>query len=372
MRRINLNLWFLVGLLTLAVTVGCPPAEEGGDSSSDNSAASEGSEEDGSDASDGEEGTSDLEGKIEIDGSSTVYPISQAVAVEFMKKYPKVNVTVGVSGTGGGFKRFSKGETDVSDASRPIKDSEFDLCKEAGIDFIEVPVAYDGLSIVINPENDFVESLTVDDLKKIFLAPGAKTWKEVNDAWPEEEIKVYAPGQDSGTYDYFFGDVVNKDERGQPRDEGISFNEDDNALVDGVAREKYAIGFFGCSYYFENTERLKATPIVDPKTDKAVSPTPETIESGEYAPFSRPLFIYLKVKSLESPAMKEFAEFYLATAGKTSAEVGYVALPDTIYEAGYSRYENRLSGTHYLDENMEKRSGPLATVYVEENLTTIN
>lgn len=361
MRRSSMNMWTLAALLVLGLTTGCPSEPGGGNSGTDGGASTMGDN----------GGASDLEGKVEIDGSSTVAPISQAVAVDFMKEYPKVKVTVGISGTGGGFKRFTKGETDVSDASRPIKDSEFKLCQEAQVDFIELPVAYDGLSVVINPKNEFVKKLTIDDLKKIFLAPGAKVWKEVNAAWPDETIKIYAPGKDSGTYDYFFSDVVNRDGKGQPRDEGVSFNEDDNALVDGVAREEFAIGFFGCSYYFENTGKLTAVPIVDPKTGEAVSPTSETIESGEYAPFSRPLFIYLNAKSLDSPAMKQFTEYYLSNAGKLSAGVGYVALPDDIYERAYSHYENKLTGTHYLTPEMEKRSGALTDVYVEENLLKV-
>lgn len=308
----------------------------------------------------------ELEGKVEIDGSSTVYPISEAAAEKFRGKYPNVRVTVGVSGTGGGFKRFTKGETDISDASRPIKDKEFKLCKKSYVDFIELPVAYDGLSIVINPENDFAGTLTVDQLKKIFLAEGgAKTWKDVNPAWPDKEIKVYAPGKDSGTFDYFFGDVVAK-KSGTPRSKGVSFSEDDNVLVTAVKSEKYAIAFFGCSYYFENKDSLKAVKIVNPKTGDAVSPTPETIETGKYAPFSRPLFIYVNINSLRSPAVKKFVEFYLDNAGDLAEQVDYVALPEELYDRAIMHFEDRLTGTHFLTSDLKKRSGSLTELYNED------
>lgn len=369
---------FAAFALSTLIVAGCAPTDST-DSSIPTDGGSDESTTDGgdenstaeNDAGDADSSESELEGKIEIDGSSTVYPISEAAAKQFMGKYSKVDVTVGVSGTGGGFKRFTKGETDISDASRPIKDSEFKLCREQSIDFIELPVAYDGLSIVINPKNEFVEQLTVDDLKKIFLAGGgAKTWKDVNEAWPKEEIKIYAPGKDSGTFDYFFEDVVNKDGKDAPRSEGVSFNEDDNALVDGVARDQFAIGFFGCSYYFENKEKVKAVKIVNPNGD-AIAPTADTIESGEYAPFSRSLFIYVNVESLKSPAMKKFVEFYLDNAPELAETVKYVALPETLYDAAYTHYEDRISGTHFLTSEFEKRSGALEEIYTEENLLKV-
>ncbi|GAA5505367.1 PstS family phosphate ABC transporter substrate-binding protein [Novipirellula caenicola] len=313
-----------------------------------------------------------IEGAVEIDGSSTVAPISEAAAEAFGKNFKNVKVTVAISGTGGGFDRFTNGEIDISDASRPIKDSEFKVCKEKGVSFVELPIAYDGLSIVINKENDFVEQLTVDELKKIFLREGgAKTWKDVNPEWPELPIKIYAPGTDSGTFDYFFGDVVAKDdEHEHPRDD-MSVSEDDNVLVTGVAGEKGAIGFFGASYYFANVDKIKAVKIVDPNTGKAVAPTPETIENGEYAPFSRPLFIYVKTDSMKRPEVKQFLEFYLREAGKLAEMVDYVALPDSMYEVVRAHYEERITGTHYLTAELEKRSGPLAELYTTENVVDI-
>ncbi len=310
-----------------------------------------------------------LQGAVKIDGSSTVAPISVAAADAFEKEFPNVRVTVATSGTGGGFKLFTRGEIDISDASRPIKDSEFTACRENDVSFIELPVAYDGLSIVVNRENDFVEQLTVEDLKKIFLREGgAKTWQDVNDAWPELEIKIYAPGTDSGTSDYFFGDVVAKDEENEhPRDD-MTPSEDDNVLVTGVAGERGAIGFFGASYYFANKNKIRAVKIVNPETGEAVAPTPQTIESGEYAPFSRPLFIYVNADSLKRPEMRKFVEFYLEHASELAEKVDYVALPPEIYELADNRYQDRLAGTHFLTPDLKKRIGPLVEMYTTENL----
>lgn len=313
-----------------------------------------------------------IEGQVVIDGSSTVAPISEAAAEAFEQVFKNVKVTVATSGTGGGFGRFSKGETDISDASRPIKASEFKVCKESKVSFVELPIAYDGLSIVVNKENDFVAQLTVEDLKKIFLQEGGvKTWKDVNPEWPDIEIKIYAPGTDSGTFDYFFGDVVAKDEENEhPRDD-MSVSEDDNVLVTGVAGEKGAIGFFGASYYFANRDKIKAVRIVNPETGKANAPTPESIESGDYAPFSRPLFIYIKDDSLRRPEVKQFVEFYLKHAPSLAQKVDYVALPQELYELATQHYEDRLMGTHYLTPEMEKRSGSLLEVYTTDNLLGI-
>lgn len=304
-----------------------------------------------------------LSGKVELDGSSTVYPISEGIAEGFEKDNPGIKVTVAQSGTGGGFKRFTKGETDISAASRPITAEEQKACEENNIEYIELPIAYDGLTVVVNKENDFVEQLTVDDLKKIYLAESAaKTWKDVNSEWPDLAIKVFSPGTDSGTFDYFH-EVLDKkkDMRGD-----MSTSEDDNQLVTGVAGEKGAIGFFGASYYFTNKDKLKAVAIVN--QGKAVLPTPETIESGEYAPFSRPLFIYVNLASAKRPEVKKFVAYYLKNAADMASKVQYVALPEEIGKRGLEHFENRLSGSHYLDEEGNKRSGSLDKVYVKENL----
>jgi len=302
---------------------------------------------------------SKMTGAIAIDGSSTVYPITEAVAEEFAEVAPKVRVSVGISGTGGGFKRFCGGETDISDASRPIKKKEFDLAKENKIDFIEVPVAYDGLTIVVNKENDWVDFLTVDELKKIFLDDSkVKIWSDVRAGWPDTPIKIYAPGTDSGTFDYFKEVVAGK--KGSIRSD-MSVSEDDNVLVRGVSGNKGAIGFFGCAYYFENENKLRAVPIDG--GSGPIIPTKVTIENGTYAPFSRPLFIYVATKSMEKPEMVAFVDFYLDNAGDLAEEVGYVRLPKGVYSRAKSNIAKGRIGTKYLDSEGEKVHGSLVSVY---------
>lgn len=224
----------------------------------------------------------DLAGKIRIDGSSTVYPISEMAAASFKKLFPKVSISLGQSGTGGGFKRFSVGDCDISDASRPIKASELEACRANGISFIELPVAYDGLTIVVNPKCTFIKSLSVDQLRKIFLADGAaRTWKDVDSSWPNQTIKVFAPGTDSGTFDYFKEVLVGTTSVSMRGD--MSTSEDDSILVNGVTGDPNAIGFFGAAYYFQNQDKLRAIPIVNPDNGQAVAPNAKTIEDGSYA-----------------------------------------------------------------------------------------
>jgi len=304
-----------------------------------------------------------LRGAVDIDGSSTVYPITEAVAEEFRSEAPNVRVTVGISGTGGGFKRFAIGEIDVSDASRPIKDAEFKAATDNGIEFIEIPVSYDGLSIVINKDNTWARDITVDELKKIFLEQGAaKTWKDVRADWPAEPIKVFAPGTDSGTYDYFKEVVAPKGESIRP---DMSTSEDDNVLVTGVSGNKGAIGFFGCAYYFENQDKLGILPVVN-SDGQAVKPSPEAIEDGSYNPFSRPLFIYVNKASADRPEVDAFVNFYLDNAAQLAAEVGYVSLPSTVYETARKRYENRVAGSCYWTEDMKPIKGSVTKVYKAE------
>jgi phosphate transport system substrate-binding protein len=308
-----------------------------------------------------------LRGKVEIDGSSTVYPISEAAAAGFNKKYPNVQVNVGVSGTGGGFKRFTKGETDISDASRPIKDSEFKAARAAGVSFYELPVAYDGLTLVVHKDNDWIDRLTLDEIKKIFTTEGgAKTWSQVRSGWPKTEIQIFAPGTDSGTFDYFKEVVVGKS-GGSLRND-MSTSEDDNVLVTGVSGSPNSIGFFGVAYYEENKDKLKSVPIVNPAIGEAVSPTSETIENGSYAPFSRPLFIYVNAKSFNRPEVRSFVAYYLTSAGKLAARTGYVALPSSIYQSAMQRCRMKQIGTHYLTNSLEKRSGAVTDLYKPENL----
>ncbi len=301
----------------------------------------------------------ELKGEIAIDGSSTVYPITEAVAEEFREVAPKVRVTVGISGTGGGFKRFVIGETDISDASRPIKDKEYKAAIENGIEFIEIPVAYDGLSIVVNKDNTWAKDITVDEIRKIYLEKhAAKTWKDVRPEWPDIEIKVFGPGTDSGTYDYFH-EVVGKKESIRP---DMNTSEDDNVLVTGVAGNKGAIGFFGCAYYFENQDKLGVLAVVN-KDGKAVKPNHTTVEDGSYNPFSRPLFIYVNADSVDRPEVDEFVQFYLDNAAELSDEVGYVRLPSSVYETARQRFENRVTGSCYWTDDMKPIKGPVTKVY---------
>lgn len=314
----------------------------------------------------GREANSELKGDIKIDGSSTVYPISEAAAAAFKKLFPNVNTTVGKSGTGGGFKRFQSGETDISDASRPIKAEEMKNCQSNDVAFVEIPIAYDGLTVVVHKDNDFVDTLTVEDLQNIFLADRkAMKWSDVNEAWPDEAISIYAPGTDSGTFDYF-KEVMGKD--AAIRDD-MTTSENDDVLVNGVAGSKNAIGFFGAAYYFQNMDSLKAVAIVNPETGDAVLPSDETIENGTYAPFSRPLFIYVNRDSLNKPQVSQFVEFYLVKAADFASQVGYVALPGSVYQAGLDNFMDENTGTHYLTDEMEKRSGPVTDVYQPSNLT---
>ena len=314
-----------------------------------------------------------LRGNVVIDGSSTVYPITEAAAAAFRKEYPNVNITVAVSGTGGGFKRFAIGETDISDASRPIKGKEFKHAKENGVRFVELPVALDGLSVVLNPDNTWVEHLTVEDLKAIYLETGkARRWSDLNPEWPDETIKVYSPGTDSGTFDYFREVVAGKQGNFRP---DMSVSEDDNVLVTGVFGDKYAIGNFGASYYFENKDKLRAAAIVNPTTGEPVLPTPTNVVSGDSFPLSRPLFLYANLTSLRRPAMRKFVEFYLEHAGEFAQQVQYVPTSDRIAEVAKGILKRRRAGTVFVTAKMQgdgliygKREQPLDVAYAEANL----
>jgi phosphate transport system substrate-binding protein len=268
---------------------------------------------------------------VRVDGSSTVFPITEAVAEDFQKaKDHKVRVTVGISGTGGGFKKFCRGETDVSNASRPILKKEIDDCKAAGIEYFELPVAYDAITVVVNPKNGFVKQLTVVELKKMWepAAQAAVTrWSQVNPQWPDRPMKLFGPGADSGTFDYFTEAVVGKSKSSRG---DFTASEDDNVLVQGVSRDVNGLGYFGFAYYLENRDKLRAVPIVNGK-GQAVVPSMEAVEKGLYAPLSRPIFIYVSERSLGKPEVREFVEFYLKNGAALAKEVKYVPLPESAY-----------------------------------------
>jgi phosphate transport system substrate-binding protein len=284
---------------------------------------------------------------VKIDGSSTVYPITEAVAEEFQAfKKGKVKVTVGISGTGGGFKKFCRGETDISDASRPITKSEMDTCKGENIEYIELPVAYDGLAVVINPKNTWVKSFIVADLKKMWepSAQGKVTkWNQIRPEWPAVELKLFGPGSDSGTFEYFTEAVVGKakSSRGD-----FTASEDDNVLVQGVSGDKGAIGYFGLAYYEENKDKLKIVPIDGGKGP--IVPTEKTVEDGSYQPLSRPLLIYVNKASVSKPEVKEFVEFYLKNAAKLVKEARYITLPAKAYKLAEERFAKMKTGTIFM------------------------
>ena len=285
---------------------------------------------------------------VKIDGSSTVYPISEAVAEEFQKsKQGKIRVTVGISGTGGGFKKFCRGETDISDASRPITASEMKACAAAGIKYVELPVAYDALTVVVNPKNTWIKEFKVEELKKMW-EPGAQgkvtRWKQVNQAWPDRALKLFGPGADSGTFDYFT-DAINGKEKASRGD--FTASEDDNVLVQGVSRDVGAVGYFGLAYYAENKDKLKAVPIVNKGSSKAVMPSLETVMDGTYQPLARPIFIYVSDKAMARPEVKEFVEYYLAHGAKLSREVGYVPLGKQHYDLALKNFTARKLGTGF-------------------------
>jgi len=286
---------------------------------------------------------------IQVDGSSTVFPISEAVAEEFQKANQNVRVTVGISGTGGGFQKFCRGETDISDASRPIRPAEIESCQKAGIEYIELPVAYDGLAVVVNPKNTWASSVTVDELKTLW-APEAQgkilRWNQVRAAWPNREVRLFGAGVDSGTYDYFTEAIVGKE--GASRGDFTS-SEDDNVLVQGVGSDELALGFIPFAYVEQNQSRLKLVPVDDGKADNGagpLSPSAETVRNGTYQPLSRPLFIYVARKAAERPEIQRFVEAYFA-APDLIREVGYVELTPQIYDLAKKHFADRKVGTAF-------------------------
>jgi phosphate transport system substrate-binding protein len=282
---------------------------------------------------------------VKVDGSSTVFPVTEAVAEDFQKaKKGAVKVTVGISGTGGGFKKFCRGEIDVSNASRPILAKEMGECKSAGIEYVELPVAFDALTVVIHPKNSFIKQLTVAEMKKMW-EPAAQgkvmRWNQVNPSWPDAPMKLFGPGADSGTFDYFTEAVVGKSKSSRG---DFTASEDDNVLVQGVSRDANALGYFGYAYYIENKDKLKAVPIVNEK-GQAVLPSLEAVEKGIYTPLARPIFIYVSVKALAKPEVREFTQYYMTHGAKLAKEVKYVPLPASAYKLAWEHVQHGKKGT---------------------------
>jgi phosphate transport system substrate-binding protein len=275
---------------------------------------------------------------IKMDGSSTVFPVAEAMAEEYqISKRGKVRVTVGIGGTGGGFKKFCRGETDFSNASRPILKGEMELCRQAGIKYLEIPVAFDALTVVVNPQNTWVKTLTVADLKKMW-EPAAQgrvtTWKQVRAEWPAERLMLFGPGADSGTFDYFT-EAVNGKAKASRGD--FTASEDDNTLVQGVESNKNALGYFGFAYYAAHKDKLRAVAIDG--GNGPVAPSLEAVTKGTYNPLSRPLFMYVKESSLKRPEVREFVQFMLTEGSELVAEVGYLPLPKQAYELAWKHVQ---------------------------------
>jgi len=319
-----------VGLLAVTLTA-C-----GGGTSSDGSAAPGGT------------------ALVTLDGSSTVFPISEAVAEEFQKAVKNVNVTVGISGTGGGFQKFCRGEIDIADASRPISASEVAACAKTGIEFIEMPVAYDGIAIAVNPKAEWADKITVAELKTLF-APEAqgqvKKWNQVRASWPDREIHLFGAGVDSGTYDYFTEAIMGKAKASRG---DFTSSEDDNVLVQGISNDELALGFLPFAYYEENAARLKLVPVDDEKADNGAGPilaSPESIKTGTYQPLSRPVFIYVSKKASDRPEVQQFVEFFMKNAETLVREVNYVGLGPEIYGMVTDRFAKRHTGSVFSGQN---------------------
>ncbi len=282
------------------------------------------------------------DGQVVIDGSSTVTPIVIALAEKFQAENEGTTVSVATSGTGGGFKKFCVGETDISMASRPVKQSEIEVCQENGINFVEIPVAFDGLAVVTNSGNDFAECLSVEELNTMwnFDAEGTvNSWSDVRGEFPSTELALFGPGTDSGTFDYFNEAILDEDDIRAD----FTPSEDDNVIVTGVSGTPGGLGFFGLAYYEENADVLNVLAIDG--GDGCVEPSTETVKDGTYAPLSRPLFVYVRATSLAKPDVKAFAEYILEDQGAAAGEVGYIALPEEIYERGLSRISDITTGS---------------------------
>jgi phosphate transport system substrate-binding protein len=289
---------------------------------------------------------------IQIDGSSTVFPVTEAVAEEFQRAHQGTRVTVGSSGTGGGFQKFCRDEIDISNASRPIKASEADACAKGGVTYIELPVGYDGIAVVVHPKNTWATSMTVAELKKLWepAAQGKVTrWNQIRADWPDQEIHLFGAGVDSGTFDYFTEVIAGK---AQASRGDYTSSEDDNVIVQGVSGDEFALGYFGYAYYEQNKDKLKVVAIDDGNAANgqgAIAPSPETVKDGTYAPLSRPIFIYPKVKALDRAEVSSFLDFYLTKGTALVREVGYIQLTDREYDLVRARLKSRKTGSMYTE-----------------------
>ena len=307
---------------------------------------------------------------IQIDGSSTVFPITEAVAEDFQKTNKGVRVTVGISGTGGGFQKFCRAETDISDASRPISATEIEACGKAGIEYIELPIAYDGIAIAVNPKASWADKITTAELKTMWHPDAQKKvlkWNQVRPGWPNKDLHLFGAGTDSGTYDYFT-EAINGKAKASRGD--FTSSEDDNVLVQGIANDEGALGFVPFAYYEGNKDKLKLLPVDDGKAENgagAIAPSPQTIANGTYEPLSRPVFIYISKKAVARPEVQKFAEYYIANAPKLVKEVNYVPLSDAIYKLVSDRYTKRTMGSAFsgaesigltIDQLLAKESKP--------------
>ena len=310
---------------------------------------------------------------IRIDGSSTVYPITEAVAEEYRGIFPAVKVLIGISGTGGGFKKFCASETDITNASRPIKQIERELCEKNGISYVEIPIAYDALSVIVNPKNTWITSVTVDELKRIWepSAQGVITkWNHIRAEWPDRPISLFGPGVDSGTYDYFTEVVVGKEHSSRG---DFTSSEDDNVLVQGIASDINALGFFGMAYYVENKDKLKVLAVDDgiaADGDGPQLPTIENVIAGVYRPLARPLFIYVRSDALAKDAIKNFISFYVSNAPALSTQVGYIELDQELQQLARSQVENNVTGSIYTlkDIRPNMRLSDLIRAYREARM----
>lgn len=281
---------------------------------------------------------------VQVDGSSTVFPISEAVAEDFGRKH-KIKVTVGISGTGGGFKKFCRGDIQISNASRPILKKEIDDCASRGIQYVEIPVAYDALTVVVNKNNTWIKQLTVDELKKMWESGSTvKNWKQLNSSYPDQQLKLFGPGADSGTFDYFT-EAINGKAKSSRGD--YTASEDDNVLVTGVSRDVGGLGYFGLAYYLENQDKLRAVPIVAKNAKEGILPSEETVKNGTYQPLARPLFIYVNAKFLQDKEVRAYVDYYLNNVTELTREVKYVPLPPAELAAVKAHWQSGKTGSGF-------------------------